>query len=161
MKNTAAKSTVRKTIARWLEAGRKIGFLLVLVAGSAALGFLVSWPLWLFATSARQAYTFTVLGLACAGVIFLAVRSIRRSRRTTRDPGKPRRTFVSVLLTVLMVLVGFGGAYMAAAFLVRGLWVFGAVDIAAWGLLLWALGRARSGAKNPKVRPVPAENGSK
>jgi len=154
------KNGFRKTLARWVEAGRKVGFLLLLVAGSAALGFLISWPLWLFATSARKAYTITVLGLAAAGVIFLIVRSVQRSRTATRDPGKPRRTFISVLMTVLMVPVGFGGVCLAAAFLVRGLWVFGAADLAAWGILLWVLGRARTAAKNRKVRAVPAENGS-
>jgi hypothetical protein len=159
------KNAFRKTLSRWVEAGRKVGFLLVLVAGSAALGLLISWPLWLFATSARAAYSITVLGLAGAGIVYLIFRSIRRSRTTTRDPGKPRRTFLSVLLTVLMVLVGFSGAYLAAAFLARGLWIFGAADLAALGLLQWALGRARisakrGSAKNRKVRPVPAENGS-
>jgi hypothetical protein len=154
------KNGFRKTLTRWVEAGRKVGFLLVLVAGSAALGFLISWPLWLFATSARTAYTITVLGLAGAGVIFLVVRSVQRSRTATRDPGTPRRTFISALMTVLMVLVGFGGAYLAAAFLVRGLWAFGAADLAAWGILLWLLGRARRAAKNRKVQAVPAENGS-
>lgn len=154
------KTAVRKTIARWFEAGRKIGFLLVLAAGSAALGFLIAWPLWLFATSARQAYTITVLGLAGAGIVFLVTRSMLRSRTATRDPGKPRRTFLSALLTVLMALIGFSGAYLAAVFLARGLWPLVAVDLAAWSLILWGLGRARSAAKNRKVRPVPAENGN-
>ena len=81
------KITARRTLARWFEAGRRIGFLLVLVAGSAALGLLISWPLWFFATSARQAYTITVLVLAGAGVVFLVVRSASRSRGATRDPG--------------------------------------------------------------------------
>ena len=155
------KNRLQRSISGWLEAARKIGFLLVLAAGSAALGFLISWPLWLFATSARQVYTITVLALAGAGIVTLIVRSALRSRGATRDPGKPRRTFVSAFLTFLMVIVGFGGAYLAAAFLARGLWIIGAVGIAAWGILLWALGRARNAAKSPKVRTVPAENGSK
>lgn len=155
------KNNLRKTLARWLQAAGKIGFLLVLAAGSAALGFLISWPLWLFATSARQVYTVTVLALAGAGSVALIVRSALRSRAAARDPGKQRRTFLTALLTFLMVIVGFSGAYLAAAFLARGLWIIGAVDIAAWGLLLWALGRARNAAKSPKVRTVPAENGSK
>jgi hypothetical protein len=154
------KTAVRKTLARWFEAGRKIGFLLFLVAGSAALGFLISWPLWLFATTARTAYTITVLGLAGAGIVFLVTRSVLRSRTATRDPGKPRRTLLSAFLTMLMALIGFGGAYLAAVLLVRGLWLFAAVDLAAWGLVLWGLGRARSASKNRKVRPVPAENDS-
>ena len=153
--------TLRGTLARWLEIGRKIGFLVALVAASAALGFAISWPLWLFATSAREAYTITVLALAGAGLVFLVVRAVLRSRRATRDPGKPRRTPLSVLLTFLMVIVGFSGAYLAAAFLARGLLAIGAADIVVWGVLLWALGRARSAAKNPKVRPLPAENNSR
>jgi hypothetical protein len=155
------KNTARQTLARWFEAGRKIGFLLVLAAGSAALGLLISWPLWYFATSARHAYTVTVLVLAGAGLVFLVVRSVLRSRGATRDPGRPRRTVLSAFLTFLMVVVGFGGAYLAAAFLARGLWFLGAADLAAWGLLLWVLGRARGAAKRPKVRSVPAENGSR
>ena len=155
------RNSARKTLARWLEAGRKIGFLLVLVAGSAALGLLISWPLWLFATSAREVYTVTFLALAGVGVVSLIARSVRRNRRATRDPGKPRRTFLSLLLTVLMVIVGFGGAYLAAAFLARGFWTIGAIAVATWGLLLWALGRARNAAKHSKARTIPAENGSK
>jgi hypothetical protein len=155
------KITARRTLARWFEAGRRIGFLVVLVAGSAALGLLISWPLWFFATSARQAYTITVLVLAGAGIVFLVVRSVSRRRGAIRDPGRPRRTVLSALLTLLMVLVGFGGVYLGAAVLVRGLWVVGVADLAAWALLLWALGRARSAAKKPKVRSVPAENGSR
>jgi len=154
------KTAVRKTIARWLEAGRKIGFLLVLVAGSAALGFLISWPLWIFATSARKAYTITVLGLAGAGIVFVITRSVLRNRTATRDPGKPRRTLLSAFLTVLMALIGFGGAYLAAVFLARSLWILVTVDLAVWVIILWGLGRVRSAAKNRKVRPVPAENGS-
>ena len=153
--------TVRKTLARWLEVGRKIVFLLALVAASAALGFVISWPLWLFATSARRAYTVTVLALAGAGIIFVVFRAIRRSRGATRDPGRPRRTLLSVILTFLMVVVGLAGAYLAAAFLARGLLVIAAADIVVWVVLLWALGRARSAAKNPKVRTLPAENSSR
>jgi hypothetical protein len=154
-------STVRKTLARWLEVGRKIGFLVALVAASAALGFVISWPLWLFATSARRAYTITVLALAGAGIIFLVFRAIRRSRRATRDPGRPRRTPLSVILTFLMVVVGLAGAYLGAALLARGLLVIAAADIVVWAALLWVLGRARSAAKNPKVRTLPAENSSR
>jgi hypothetical protein len=154
------KSGLQKSIAAWIEGGRKIGFLLLLVAGSAILGFLIAWPLWLFATSARQAYTITVLALAGAGVVFLVVRAAQRRRRAVRDAGKPPRTFLSGLLTVLMVVVGIAGVYLAAALIVRGLWIIGAAVIAVWAGLLWLIGRARGATKVRKVRPVPAENGS-
>lgn len=151
---------LRRTVAAWVEAARKTGFLLLLVVGSAALGILIAWPLWLFATSARQAYTITVLALAGAGIVFLAVRAVQRSRKAVQDPGKPRRTFLSVLLTVLIVIVGFAGAYLAAALFVRGLWIIGAGVVVLWAGILWLMGRARGAAKTRKVRPVPAENGS-
>ncbi|MGA2381642.1 MAG: hypothetical protein ABSG85_20275 [Spirochaetia bacterium] len=154
------KNGLRKAIAAWIEGGRKVGFLLLLVAGSAGLGFLIAWPLWLFATTARQAYTITVLALIVGGIIFLAVRAAQRRRKAVRDAGKPRRTLLSGLLAVLMVIVGVAGVYLAAALIVRGLWIIGAGVVALWAGLLWLIGQARGAAKARKVRPLPAENGS-
>jgi hypothetical protein len=154
------KTGLRTTIAAWIEAGRKIGFLLLLVAGSAGLGFLIAWPLWLFATTARSAYTIAVLAAAGAGIILLAVRAAGRRRKTVRDPGTPAHSLLSVLLAVMMGIIGLAGVYLAAALFIRGLWIIGAADIAVWAGLLWLMARARGAAMSRKVRPVPAENGS-
>jgi hypothetical protein len=154
------KSGLRATLAAWIEAGRKIGFLLLLAAGSAGLGFLIAWPLWLFATTARRAYTIAVLGAGGAGIVLLAVRAAQRRRKAVRDPGKPRHTPLSVLLAVMMGIVGIAGIYLAAALFIRGLWIIGAADIAIWAGLLWLMGRARGASMSRKVRPIPAENGS-
>jgi len=151
----------RRRISAWIEAGRKTGFLLLLVAGSTALGILIAWPLWLFATSARQAYTITVLALAAGGIVFLVARAILRSRSAARDPGRPNRSAGSALLTALMVIVGCSGLYLSAALLARGIWIFGAGAAVVWAGLLWLLGRARGAVRNRKARPVPAENKSR
>ena len=149
---------LRKSVAAWVEGGRKVGFVILLVAGSAALGFLIAWPLWLFATSARSLYTVTVLGLAGAGIVFLVVRAARRRRKAVRDAGRPP---LSVLFGSLAVVVGVSGAYLAAALIVRRLWTVAAVVVVLSAALLWLLGRARGAAKAQKVRPIPAENGTK
>ena len=154
-------SGLRRRISAWIEAGRKTGFVILLVAGSAALGILISWPLWLFATSARVAYTVTILALAAGGVVYLVVRAAVRSRSAARDPGRPRGSAASALLTALMVIVALAGLYLAAALLARGIWILGAGAAAAWAALLWLLGRARGAARNRKGRAVPAENKSR
>jgi hypothetical protein len=154
------KKELRKSIAAWIEGARGVGFLLLLVAGSAALGFLIAWPLWFFATSARPAYTITVLALAFAGIVFLIVRAARNRRRAVRDAGKPPRTFLSTLLGFLTVLVGVAGVYLSAALIVRGLWIIAAIVILLSAGFLWLLGRARGAAKGRKVSAVPAENGT-
>lgn len=144
-----------------MEAGRRAGFVVLLVAGSAILGIIISWPLWLFATSARQAYTAVVLALAAGGIIYLAVRAFARRRSAARDPGRPRRSAVSGLLTGLMVIVGCAGLYVAAALLARGIWVLGAAALVLWAGLLWLLGRARGSLRSRKEHAVPAENRSR
>ncbi len=151
---------LRKSIATWIEGARRVGFLLLLVAGSAALGFLIAWPLWLFATSARPAYTVTVLALAGAGIVLLIVRAARRRRQAVRDAGKPVHTFLSALLGFLTAVIGVAGAYLAAALMVHGLWIVAAIVVVLWAGFLWLLGRARGAAKSRKADPVPAENGT-
>jgi len=152
------KEGFQKSLAAGLEGIRKAGFLLALVAGSAALGFLIAWPLWLFATSARQVYTTTVLSLGGAGVVFLTVRAGQRRRKARNEAGKPPRSLLAVVLTALMVAVAITGAFLAAALVVRGLWVIGAAEVVLWVGLLWLIGRGRRAAKDRKVRTVPAEN---
>jgi hypothetical protein len=152
------KNGFQESLSAWLEGFKKAGFLCALVAGSAALGFLIAWPLWYFATSARQAYTITVLCLGGAGAVFLAIRAGQRRRKAMREDGKPRRNALTVMLTVVIAVVATAGTYVGAALFARGLWVIGAVELVAWGGLLWVIGRARRAANSRKVRPVPAEN---
>jgi hypothetical protein len=152
------KGGLRKGLESWLEAGRKIGILVLLLAGSCALGFAIAWPLWLFATSQREAFTIFALLLAGSGISALAIRAALKRRTAIRDPGKPRRTALSVLLTILLTLFAFGGAYVEAALLFRGLWILGILGLLLWAGVLWALGFARRLAKGHKERPIPAEN---
>ena len=154
-------SGLRRGISAWLEAGRKIGFVILLVAGSAALGIVIAWPLWRFATGAREAYTITFLVLAAGAVVYLVVRAAVRRRSAARDPGRPQGSAASALLTALIVIVAAGGLYLAAALLARGLWILGAGAAVTWAVLLWLLGRARGAARRRKARPVPAENRSR
>ena len=154
-------SGLRRRISAWIEAGRKTGFVILLVAGSAALGILIAWPLWLFATSAREAYTVTLLALAAGAAVYLVVRGVVRRRSAARDPGRPRGSAASALLTTLIVIVAVAGLYLAAALLARRIWILGAGAAVAWAGLLWLLGRARGAARNRKTRRVPAENKSR
>jgi len=154
------KKSVTRSFAAALEGLRKVGFFLALVVGSAAMGLLIAWPLWFFATSARQVYTITVLVLAGGGIVYLAVRSAQRRRKSLRDAGKPGRGLLSAVLTILLVMVGISGAYLAAALFIRGLWKFGAGAVVVWAGLLWLIGWARGAVKTRKPGQVPAENGS-
>jgi hypothetical protein len=154
------KQGFQKTLSRWIEGARRVGFFLLLLAGSAALGILIAWPLWYFATTARNEYTIFVLALAGAAIVFLAVRGGIRRRKAARDSGVPRRSVLAVLLSVVMVVIGCAGLYAAAALFSRRLWIIGSADVAVWAALLWLMGRARAAAKSRKVRRIPAENGS-
>jgi hypothetical protein len=151
----------QKTFARWVEAGRTVGFFLLLVLGSAACGLAVAWPLWLFATTQRRGFTITVVVVAAAGLLTAVVRAILRRRRSRREAGSPLAAFLSVLLTVMLVVIVPSGAYVAAAMIFRGFPVaFTVIAIAAWVGLLWLLGRLRRRTKTRKKGAEPAENGS-
>ena len=45
----------RRAAAAGVEAAAGVAFVLLLVVGCAALGLAIAWPLWAFATAARQA----------------------------------------------------------------------------------------------------------
>ena len=152
------KNGMQRTMGAWIEAARTAGFLLLLVAGSAGLGFLIAWPLWLFATAQSRAYTIVALAITDGGIVFLAARAVIRGRSAIRDPGKPRRTLLSVMLSLIIAIVACSGAYMGALLFARGLWIFGVPAVLLWIGLLWLLGRGRRAAKNRKERTVPAEN---
>ena len=152
------RGVVQKTLESWLEAARKIGFLILLLAGSALFGFGVAWPLWLFATSQREAYTIFALCLAGGGVLALTVRGIIRRRDTPRNPGTPRRTILSVLLTILLSVTALAGGYLTAVLLFRGLWILAIPALLLWCGLLWLLGFARRASKKRMEHQKPAEN---
>jgi len=152
------RGAVRRRLESWLEAVRKIGFFIVLVAGSACFGFAIAWPLWLFATTQRQAYTILAFCLAAGGLLALAVRRFIRLRKSARDPRKPRRTILSVVLAILLTIVAAAGGYVAAVLLYRGLWILAAPALVIWAGLLWALAYARRASNRHKERQNPAEN---
>lgn len=158
MSGNSTRRGFGRRLSAWIEAGRKAGFLVILVAGSAALGLIIALPLWLFATSAREAYTVVVLVSAAAGVVYLVVRSVARRRAAVRDSGRPRRSALAGFLTALMAVIGAAGLYAAAALLARGNWILGSLDLVLWAGILWLLGRGRRAARDRKARPVPAEN---
>ena len=149
---------LRRRLETGLEAVRKIGFFILLVAGSAAFGFAIAWPLWLFATSQRQAYTIFAFCLAGGGLAALAIRRFVRLRKSAHDPGKPRRTLLSVLLTILLTLVAVSGGYFAAVLIYRGLWILAVPAVVVWAGLLWAMAYARRASNRRKERRNPAEN---
>ena len=140
------------------DAGRRLALFLLLAGGSAALGFVIAWPLWLFATSQREAYTIFVLCLLCVGIVALIARSVARRRRAARDRGGPRRRAIVVLLTIVQVVVALAGLWAEAAFIARGFWVLSAAGLVLWAAILWALGMGRRAAKRRKHPAIPAEN---
>ena len=152
------KGSFRRVLSAWLEAARVAGFFMLLVAISAGLGCLIAWPLWAFATSQRAAYTIFTLCLAGGGLAALAARAIIRSRRVVRDPGKPRRTVLSLLVTIVLVGVVLAGGYVVAVMLSRGLWILAIPALVLWAGLAWLAAFTRGRAKTQKERPVPAEN---
>jgi small-conductance mechanosensitive channel len=155
------KGGFRRSLAAWGEAAWKIGFFLGLLAGSATLGFLIAWPLWFLATSAKHAYTLGMLTLASACLLAIVIRAIIRGRRARRDSGHPLKFALALVLAFLIVCSTLGGAYTLLVLILRGIWIFAVPGALLWLGLLWLLARAR-GALNPrKQRRIPAENGSK
>lgn len=137
----------------WAGHAQKIAFFLLLVAGSAAVGVAIAWPLWYFATHARGAYTAFFLILAAAGVVFLVVRAILRAIRGPREPAGPRRSALSALLAILQALILLSGLYLAAVLFSHGIVIF-AVPLLLVSLgLLVLLGLARRAVKTyPEAR---------
>ena len=75
-----------------------------------------------------------------------------------RDPGKPRRTVLSFILTLVLVGAVLAGGYIAAVMLSRGLWILAIPALILWAGLVWLLAFARRRSKTQKERPVHAEN---
>jgi hypothetical protein len=155
---------LQKALSAWREAGRKVGFFLLLAAGSAATGFAIAWPLWLFATAQRELYTIFALCLAVGGIVAAIVRAALRSRGATRDAGKPRRSALSVILAIFQAIVAVAGLYLETALLYRGLWIIAGITLVLWGALLWLLGLARRAVRSHgdsqshKEPGIPAEH---
>jgi Flp pilus assembly protein TadB len=152
------KSAHPRQGAAGLEAGRAVGFFLV--GGSAALGLGIALPLWAFATSYRTAYTIAFLSAAAAGLAAVAVRKAVRRRRSIRDPGKPRRSALSVGIACLILLVFCAGLYLAAVLLYRNLWILAIPALAVWAAILGLLGWAARAAKGRKAPRIPADTRS-
>jgi len=150
---------VRTGPGAWLGRGRRAGFLLLLLALCAALGLLIALPLWLFATGEPRLYTITSVAVLVGGLLFLAVRAIVRRRSAARDASRRGRSFAGALLSTLAAVVGVAGAYLAAALVVRRLWIIAAASIAVAGLVVWGLVGIRGALRKArKAAQLPAEN---
>jgi hypothetical protein len=140
---------LRSVVHAWGEAVKKLGFFVLLVAGSAAAGVAIAWPLWYFATSARQAYTFFALALAAGGIVWSVVRSILKARRAS--PTGHRRSVLSGFLAVLQALILLCGLYLSAVLFFHGIWIFAVpLLLASFGLPV-LLGLARRALRGRAV----------
>jgi hypothetical protein len=140
---------------------RGAGFLLALLAACAALGLAVSLPLWLFATASPRAYTITALAALAAGIGALVVRAVIR-RRAAPGPRGGRGSPLAASLAVLMSLLGLAGAWAAAAFLVRRLWILAAIELVVAAALVVPLGLLRRRLRNGrKQRHTSADTESR
>ena len=146
-----------RTVRGWLETGRSIGFILLLIAGTGLLGFCISWPLWFFATRTPGVYTATVLSLAGAGIAALIARRVLR-RRSADGPSRHGAALLAAVISVFMGGVAIVGAFTAAALLARRMWLGGGIEVVLWVFLLWLLGKARRAAKTRKAPGFSAEN---
>jgi hypothetical protein len=149
----------RGALARWREAVGTIGFLLLLIVGSAGCGFLIAWPLWLFATAERRIFTITVAAVVVAALAAVVVRAILRRGPTERR--NPLRVLALVLITVLVAAVAVAGAYLSAVLLYRGSPALGIPALVAWAGLLWLLTWLRRKVKPGHGRRESAENKSR
>jgi membrane protein implicated in regulation of membrane protease activity len=154
---------IRRAMGPWIDAARGLGLALILVGGSAALGLIIAWPLWLLATHEGRIYTILVLALAGSGILFLIVRAALRRRNEPHDPGKARRTPLSLLLSVFIVFFACCGAYAESVLVFSGLWTYALLTLPVLACILWLLGlarravKARAAKKRKEPRP-PAEN---
>jgi high-affinity Fe2+/Pb2+ permease len=131
---------------------RTAGFAAALLAASAALGFLIAWPLWFFATTHRSAYTIFTLAAAAAGVILLSLRGALRSRAAPRGlaSGARRRSpLVSAIFGALWLILFAIGLYLALLLISRGLVLLGVPVLLALLLLLGYLAFAPRRKKSP------------
>jgi hypothetical protein len=133
----------RRIFQGYLGIFKSLGFLLALLASSAGFGFLVSWPLWLFATSRPSAFTLSALAAIAAGVVYLCVRGVLRVRtRRGRNP------LLSALLVIVWLLLFLGGGYAVLILVFRGMYLAAFPVFAALLLGLGYLASALQGKKH-------------
>jgi hypothetical protein len=121
-----------------------LGFLVVLVGASAGLGFIAAWPLWLFATRSRVAYTvFCFIALA-GGLAYIIVRAALKGRK--------KGLLLSILAVAAWIALFFLGLYGIIYLVSRGS-VLAVVPVAA--LLVLALGWFAFMASSRRRSPPP------
>ncbi len=126
-----------------------IAFFTVLVGASAALGFLASWPLWLFSTESRTLYSLFCAAAIGAGLVWLIVRAATRRRPERRRRG----VLVTVLAVAAFICVLLAGVYGIVYFIYKGsviiLVPLVIVLLVLLGWLAWLAARRRSPPTGP------------
>jgi hypothetical protein len=102
------------------EIGARAGFLVLLVALSAALGALIALPLWLFATTSPRAYTAAVLAAAAAAA---GAALVRRALRNGISWPRAAAMALALLLGLAKAVLLLAGLYAAAVFAARRLFL--------------------------------------
>ncbi len=145
---------LRSLVRAWGELVQKLGLFILLIAGSAAVGAAIAWPLWYFATSARRAYTAFALILAGCGIVYAVARSVTRRRRMPQEAAVRRASGLSSLLGLLQVLILLCGLYLAALLFFHGIWIFAVPLLLVCVGLLVLLGLARRAVKASRRRGI-------
>ena len=135
------KGPLARILRGYFEIGKRVGFLFLLVAGSASLGFAIAWPLWYFATSNRRLYSFGVLGALAAAGIAAAIRAAVRARHGAF------RGLLAIVWTVLLL----AGLYIAALLAVKGIWIAAIPVSLLWMLFLGWVGFGKGSRGKPMV----------
>ena len=107
---------LRKILKGYAGLLKGTAFFVVLVGASAALGFLASWPLWLFSTESRVVYSVFCLAALAAGLVWLIVRAATR-RRPERER---RRGLVTAAAVIAFICVLLAGLYGIVYFIYKG-----------------------------------------
>lgn len=111
---------LRRVLRGYREIGRRAGIVVVLVAASAALGGLITLPLWLFATAAPRLFTAVVIAAAGSGITAAAVRRLVVTGVRWR---RVAPAALGVLLGIAKAVLLLAGGYAAAAFAARRLYL--------------------------------------
>jgi len=122
---------IARVLQGYREIGARAGFLALLVALSAALGALIAFPLWLFATASPRAYTVAVIaaGAAAAGAAL-----VRRLLRTGISRPRAAAKALALLAGLAKAALLLAGLFAAAASAARRL----SLPAAAAGLVVLA-----------------------
>jgi FtsH-binding integral membrane protein len=130
---------IRRVFAGYAAVLKPVGFVIALLAVSAALSFAIAWPLWYFATSQRVVYSiFTLAVIAAAGVaLFMSSRARKAASGNGPTPPnarKHRAAFGFFIVSWICILAG--GAYVSILLIARGRTYLGALILAALIVLL-------------------------